>query len=334
MQVIGGNMRWYVVPDFYLGMTALTYSFGTFSVQPTIQPYNLFNFRGNKNTNIGVDYLFKKEKLKIYGETAISANGGIAALHSLLLTPASYFDALLSYRFYDKRYHSFFGNSFSQNRMIQNEKGFYMGIKWTIFSRWTVSAYADFFHFPWLTYKTDHPTEGVESMIRVDFFPADRYKTYIRYKYRKQEQQIRQQLRWMQICSLSSSFSLRTSLDFTEYIEEKRSFGWMIAQHIDWKPANSPFQLNGYGAFFHTEDFYSRIYSYEKNMLYTFNSPSFYGKGFRMACSFRWEIGRKISFSAKIGGTYYTDRETIGTGLEKISLPYKLDLSTMIHWKF
>ncbi len=334
MQVIGGNMRWYIMPDLYLGTTALTYSFGRLSVQSTDRPYNLFYFRGNHHTNVSIDYLFKKDLFKLYGETALSANGKMAALHTFSLTPVSYFEFVLSYRYYDKQYHAFFGNSLSQNRLLQNEKGLYMGMKWTVFPHGILSAYSDLYRFPWLTYQKDHPAEGMESMIRFDYTPNDRYMSYIRYKYRKEEEIVRRQVRWQQIWMPFPFLSLRTSCDFTVYNSKKRSTGWMLAQHVDWKSPDNSFLLNWYGALFHTGDSYSRIYSYEKNLLYTFNVPSFYGKGFRMACSFRWNIGRVLALSAKVGGTYYTDRQTIGTGLEKITSPYKLDLSTMIHWKF
>ena len=49
----------------------------------------------------------------------------------------------------------FFGNAFSQNSAVRNEQGMYIGMQWTPFARWKLSAYADVFRFPWLKYGVD-----------------------------------------------------------------------------------------------------------------------------------------------------------------------------------
>lgn len=88
-----------------------------------------------------MDYLLKNKLIKFYGETALSRNGAVASLNALQLTPASYFSLLLLYRYYDKRYQAFFGNAFSQNSAVRNEQGMYIGMQWTPFARWKLSAY-------------------------------------------------------------------------------------------------------------------------------------------------------------------------------------------------
>lgn len=90
MQTYGGNVR-YATPGLCIGLTALSYSFGNYSIQPDPKPYNHFYFRGNRNLNISVDYLLKNKLIKFYGETALSRNGAVASLNALQLTPASYF---------------------------------------------------------------------------------------------------------------------------------------------------------------------------------------------------------------------------------------------------
>ena len=51
MQVYGGNIR-YATSHFHVGLTALSYSFGKFKMDPDPKPYNLFYFRGSNNFNI------------------------------------------------------------------------------------------------------------------------------------------------------------------------------------------------------------------------------------------------------------------------------------------
>ena len=178
MQTYGGNVR-YATPGLCIGLTALSYSFGNYSIQPDPKPYNLFYFRGNRNLNISVDYLLKNKLIKFYGETALSRNGAVASLNALQLTPASYFSLLLLYRYYDKRYQAFFGNAFSQNSAVRNEQGMYIGMQWTPFARWKLSAYADVFRFPWLKYGVDAPSTGKEYMLQLDYTPSRNLSVYV-----------------------------------------------------------------------------------------------------------------------------------------------------------
>ena len=62
--------------------------------------------------------------------------------------------------------------------------------------------------------------------------------------------------------------------------------------------------------------------------------PSFYGKGVRLALSFRWDIVNQLSVSAKLGYTYYADRDVVGTDLEEIEGNIKADIYMLLRWKF
>lgn len=349
MQTYGGNIR-YAIPDFSVGITALSYSFGKYQIQPDPKPYNLFYFRGNDNINMSVDYMWKIKKLKFYGETAVSSNKAIATLNAFQLTPVSYLSLLLLYRYYDRKYHAFFGNAFGQNTSVQNEQGVYTGIQWSPFGDFKLSMYADLFRFPWLKYGVDAPSLGQEYMVQLDYYLGSNFTSYLRYKYRKKEKNrtlenesslnilpySQQRFRLQLVYGTELTWMLKTSADGVYYNEHegKHSLGWMVSQRAGWKPSTLPFQSDIYIAYFHTDDYYSRINSYEKNILYSFNRPSLYGKGIRFAFSFRWNIIGKLSLSAKLGHTYYTDRNLIGTDQEEIEGHNKTDIYVLLKYKF
>lgn len=348
MQVYGGNLR-YATSHFHVGLTALSYSFGKYRMEPDPKPYNLFYFNGSDNINIGVDYMLKTARIKFYGETAISKNGAFATLDALQVTPASYLSLLVLYRYYDRRYQSMFGNAFSQSSTPQNEQGLYLGSQITPIAHWKLSMYVDLFRFPWLKYGVDSPSTGQEYMVQVDYTPTRYFSSYLRYKYRKKEMNqtiegnsslqvlpyTQQRIRY-QMTYILSSFLFKTSLDgiIYEEVSKGKSKGLMISQSVGWKPSTLPFQSDFYLAWFHTDDYDSRISSYEKNILYAFNMPSFYGNGIRLALTFRWDLGRKLSLSAKLAHTYYQDRDVIGTDTEEIEGSNKTDLYALIRWKF
>lgn len=335
MQTLGGNIR-FARSDVHIGLTALHYSFGGLTLYPQEKPYNRFAFRGKSNFNIGVDYMLKNRWGKLYGETAISENGAMATLNALRLAPVSYLSLLILYRYYDRRYQAFFGNAFAQNSSVQNEQGVYLGFQWTPFGYWKISAYADFYRFPWLKYQVDYPSVGREYMAQLDYAWNASCSTYLRYKCKEKDEDGKQQrLRWQASYVLASAWHLRTSADgiFSDYGGDNQ-MGYSLSQSIGWKPSTIPFRFDTYVAWFSTDGYASRISSYEKNILYAFYMPSFYGKGFRFALSFHWDITRYLSLSAKLGHTYYKDRDKIGTDTEEIAGNQKTDLSALFRWKF
>ena len=349
MQTFGGNVH-YATSNLSVGITALSYSFGKYRIQPDPKPYNLFYFSGSNNMNMSVDYMLKTKKVKFYGETAISSNKAIATLNAFQLTPVSYLSLLLLHRYYDKRYQAFFGNAFGQNSSAQNEQGVSAGMQWTPFARFKLSMYADLFRFPWLKYGVDSPSSGQEYMVRLDYNQGKNLAGYIRYKYRKKEKNqtvdnestvsilpySQQRLRLQLLYGIGSAWMLKTAADGVYNDEQKgnHSLGWMISQGAGWKPSSFPFQSDIYIAYFHTDDYSSRISSYEKNILYAFSMPSFYGKGIRLSLSFRWNILDKLSLSAKLGHTYYADRNIIGTEQEEIEGHNKTDIYVLLRYKF
>jgi len=347
MQTIGGNIR-YVSPDFCVGLTALTYSFGKYAMEPEDKPYNRFYFRGKSNVNIGIDYLIKNGKVKFFGETALSKNGALATLNSLQLTPTSYISFLLLHRYYSRRYQSYFGSAFGQNSTVQNEQGIYAGIQLTPFPYWKLSAYADIFRFPWLKYGIDSPSTGKEYMVQLDHTSGKDFSAYIRYRFKQKEKNKtaedksydivpynQHRLRLQFLYKPAATLFFKTSADGILYTEKDQSDkGIMLAQSIGWKPVRIPCQADLYFSWFHTDNYNTRISSYEKNLLYSFYMPSFYGNGIRLALTFRWDIIEKLSFSFKIAHTQYNDRDVIGTGTEEIEGKGKTDFHGNLRWKF
>lgn len=350
LQTYGANIR-YASPNIVVGLTAITYDFGKHAIDPEPRPYNLYYFRGTQNLNIGVDYLLKAGRTRLFGETAISKNGAWATMNAMQWTPVSYVSALVLFRSYAKDYQAYYGKSFAQSSSVQNEQGVYMGIQLSPIARWKVSAYADLFRFPWLKYGVDAPSSGTEYMVQADYSVWNKLSTYLRYRCRKKESNRtpeghpetavlpykQHRIRWQLIYTPVPGLSLRSSVDLTHYNEKEgtQSNGWMAAQSISWKPKQAPLQADLYIARFHTDDYATRLTSYEKNLLYVYNTPSFYGEGTRLTLVLRYYLLPQLSLTAKIGWTHYSDdREMIGSGLEAIEGKNKTDLNLMLQWKF
>jgi len=347
IQTAGGNLR-YASPNLLIGLTALTYSFGGLTVDPTPQPYNRFYFRGESNANASMDYSWKYRQVVVYGETAISSNGAMATLNALQWSASSGLKTLVLHRHYDRKYQAFYGNAFAQSSTVQNEDGLYISMVWSPFAYWKLSGFADFFSFPWLKYGIDAPSAGQEYMLQTDFTKIKNTTLSARYRYRQREKNrtegnevmiipySQHRIRLQMTNKIAQTLNFRTTLEGNVYDETVSPVtrGWVLSQSVGWKGPNSPVQADFYAAYFKTADYNTRIYSNEKNMLYSFSIPSFYGEGVRVSSVLRYYFTKKLYFSLKAAWVHYDDRSTIGSGLEEIFGHDKVDLQSQISWKF
>ena len=61
--------------------------------------------------------------------------------------------------------------------------------------------------------------------------------------------------------------------------------------------------------------------------------PSYFGRGLHLAALARKSFGKHLRVTARLGFTRYSDRNTIGTGLQLIDGPQQADLDLQVRWK-
>lgn len=92
-------------------------------------------------------------------------------------------------------------------------------------------------------------------------------------------------------------------------------------------------QLSANVAYFHTDNYESRLYLYERSLLYDFSSLMLYGKGLRYALMTRADISKHLMLIAKLGVTDYFDRSVISSGLQQVNASSMADIDIQIMWK-
>jgi hypothetical protein len=124
----------------------------------------------------------------------------------------------------------------------------------------------------------------------------------------------------------------RTQADMAYSRFSENSFGWMVTEQIQgrfkWLKASASI------AYFHTDDFDSRLYAYERGMLYSFNFPVFYGEGIRYWVMAQAHIMSSFVLTVKVGTTNYFDRSVIGSGYQQVNHSAMTDLEIQGRIKF
>lgn len=341
LQTLGGHVQ-YERPSWQVGATAMYYRF-SLPYRPRRAVYSKYDLQGQHFHNLGFDYRVFRGKFEWAGEGA-KGRYGFAWLNKATFRLSSDYRFMLLHRWYSKDYWSFFGRSFSEGGSVQNEKGWYLAAEIAPLERWKFFGSVDFFSFPWWRYRISQPSHGTDVMLRADYQKGP-VAMQFQYRYKQKDRDVadtqgetvlptylnRFRYRWSY---QRGAWQLKTTAQFTVFSQLERQGGFLLSQQATYRPACSPWQVMLQGTYFDTDDYDTRQYLYEQGLLYTFNSYSFSGKGYRLAATARFRAGRGWWLLAKIGRTYYTDRSQIGQGNDLIGQPGKTDLQLQTRLTF
>lgn len=346
-QVTGGNIN-YRKGRFQAGISGLYHTYSRM-YNPTLENYNYYYLRDSSNVNASIDYSYQQPGFIIAGETAISKNGSVATLLTLQYRPSTNLSLSALYRNYPISYNALYAQAFSEGSSVRNEEGLFLSALFTPFRRFTVNSYLDIVRFPWLKFGVDTPSKALDFYFMGTYTLSRESSWDIRYKYKQKEKNMpwpdenstsvlpyathKARIRYAH--ASKSGWEFRTTADMAYYTEKNfpSESGYMLSQNIGYRgkgPASGDFYL----AFFDADTYDVRLYSYERNLLNSFYMPSFYGKGFRLALSAKYEATPMLTLSMKAGHTRYLNRDTIGSGTEQIDGNHRTDLYFYLRWKF
>lgn len=329
-----------------LGITGIYYFFNR-SYEPSLTGYTKYDLHGVSFYNVGMDYAYRFRRWTIEGEVA-KGRQGMAFLNRLHYSPAQDYRFLVLYRYYSYDYWAMYARSFEEGGSVQNENGWYVAAEMSPFARWKFFLSLDICSFPWWNYRVSKPSQAREAVMQADFLPRGHLNVFVRYRYKQRERDVagtqgksildifHHQLRCRLNYSFSQLFSSRTTLDYNHFHSQQSTAkqGYQMTQAISCKLPRIPVKIEFQGSYFYTGNYDTRVYMYEKGLLYTFSTSSLQGKGTRLVASVRYDIGKHWMLLSKFGETVYWDRNRIGTGNDMIYGNKKADIQLQLRMKF
>ncbi|RAK66195.1 hypothetical protein DLM85_13520 [Hymenobacter edaphi] len=315
-----------------VGLTAVNTLFDK-PLQKRNEPYNFYEFSGRHNLAVSTHYSYGWRNVSLFGETARSSSGGLGTVNGLLASLGPTVDASVLFRRYDKDFHTLYGNALGENTRNINENGLYLGLKLRPIARWELSAYYDQFRFPWLRYQAGAPGSGYDWLLRVSFAPTKTSQLYAQIRTRVKEYDdasstrpmplpvpvMRRSLLLFYDTSPTPALSLRTRVQGVRYREADRPVktGYLLAQDVTVQPWQR-LRLTARYALFDTDDYDTRQYVYEQDVLYAFSIPVLYGRGTRYYLLAEYKINRRLTLWVRFANTRYRHQNTVGSGLDEI----------------
>lgn len=347
--IYGGNVS-YKGKIFSVGITGAQYILSA-PLNRNLSFYNQFEFASKQNTNIGFDYNLVYKNFNFFGEQAMSANGGMAFLNGCIVSLDPKLAITILHRNYQYNYQNLMSNSFSENSISANEKGLFIGATIKPLNTITLTTYFDRFEFPWLKYQVNAPSNGFDYLAQINYTPNKKFDAYFRIRSRTKFKNTREDIddidfivpvkqtnyRFNISYTILPSLKLKNRIELIDYKYDKASTnkGFVIYQDLVYKKLSFPVSVTLRYALFQTDNYDTRIYAYENDMIGAYSIPSYYYKGSRFYVLLNYDITRRIEIWLRYSQTVYDGKKVISEGsLTQINGNTKSEIKAQLRIKF
>lgn len=333
-----------------LGLTILKTMFSTGILKRNLT-YNQYEFTGRQNLVVGLHGGYVWRNVNFFGEAAHSSgsntnSGGYGVVGGALASLTRRLDMSMVFRHYDRNFHSFYANAFSESTRSINETGAYVGLKYTAYRKLTVGGFVDRFTFPWWKYLVDRPSGGFDYLLQATYTPNRHTSFYAVYHDEHKEKNLtvgkvksvvgttRRNLALNAEYVVAPGLSLRSRVQYGSfgYADNAPSRGFAVVQDATYERRR--LSVSGRVALFGTDDYDSRQYVYERDVLYAFSFPSYFYRGVRQYVLVQYNVNRHLDLWCRWARTSLTNQNTVGSGLDVIDAPHKAEVKLQARWRF
>lgn len=331
---LGANIHWGGKSKrLQVGINSLYTQFSQ-AIRRTEQPYNGFEFSGKENQVHSLYFSYNLQNHFLFGETALSKSGGQGSVLGMMSSLHPKLSLSVLWRRFDRDFHSFYGNSFSEGSRPINESGFYSGMHFKPNNKFSWTVYYDFFKFPWLKYRVYAPSQGHEWLTRIQYTPTKKVLLFVQIREESKARNVSRLAGFQNTYQLAQGeksnfvfnldyginkrWSIKSRVMGSKFeFDDQTTRGFAISQDL-----NADFDRWRFSSrivLFDTQDYDNRQFIYERNVLWAFSIPALQGQGMRYYLLAQFNISQKFLVWGRIGSTVFTDREVIGSGLQEIN---------------
>ena len=271
-------------------------------VKPSVNvPEEVHDFNGNRNTLYTIYYNTLIKRMLLYGEFSTNDTFKKAFVQGLSFRPSDRLSINFLYHNYDAGYVTFHGMGPGSTSEKGNAQGIVGNFTFEAAKHLFISGGCSIRHFPWLKYRNSSPSRGIKKEIIARYLPSEKIVIEglfnntlstldsITTGIPKQIEIITRNIRGSIRYNLNDNLTLGTRLDY-KLVNPSGSKGIMMLQDVNYRFRRIPVSLWFRYCLFNTDDWDSRIYAYENDLLYSFSIPALSGEGSRSYIMVKWEI--------------------------------------------
>ena len=292
----------FAAPWGRLGVHGLEHAFDV-AFGPDDALAGAFDFRGDRMRNASASWQTFLGPVSWYGEAAVDGGGATALLSGVQTALDRRTDLAVVYRRYAVGYRTLYENVFGATRRPENEEGAYVALRSAVRDGWEVRGFVDLYRHPYARFRLSRPSVNRDAFLRLTHHRRRAYAVYAQLRYRDGEREeprdgsaaLRRVLPFARTSArLQAEFDLAPHLRLRSRIEYARtraggatSEGTVAYQDVLLSP-RGPLSATARIAVIDTDDFESRVYAYENDVLYRFRIPAYYGRGYRGYVNLRY----------------------------------------------
>jgi hypothetical protein len=241
-------------------------------------------------------------------------------------------------RNYNAGYISFHGKGPGSGSTTGNEQAILGNFTFEAAKHLFISGGCDIHNFPWLKYRCSAPSWGMKQEIRVRFLPTEKLTIDASYNYRfsmadntetngipEQMEIITKSIKGSVRYYLYDNLTLGTRIDY-KIVDPSGIKGMLMMQDLNYRFRQIPVAIWFRYCLFNTDDWDSRIYAYENDLLYSFSIPALYCKGSRAYLMTGWKITDKTELRFKYAISTKTGNPGSVTNTEEFRIQIKVTI--------
>ena len=345
--IYGGQLKYYL-GRFILDAGHLEYEL-EHPLIPKWQPYNNFYFNGDHKRNSWLAADGTLMNVHLFTEVAYDYSAQPAVWSGLSYVIGGHTNLAMAYRRIPKDYFAPLGAPLTESGNPSGEAGFYVGMEASLPGRITLATYLDYFEYSWLKFQTKAPSNGYDFLAELKHRPSYGWENTIRYRHKEKSvnqviqephspivEQKKDQFRIQTRYSSGSGWRFTTRVDFNWVDELGRDapVGVFLSQDVRFKSQSGKWTWIARYAVMDTQDYETRVYAYEPDVLYGFSIPAYYGQGTRWLAMVTWSALPSVDVWLRYARWHYTDRDIIGSGNNAIEGNVSNELKMQVRWKF
>jgi hypothetical protein len=311
-EVFGINLL-YNLKNISIGMSGSGTRFSLPLKSDASDPEKLFSFNGRTSNVCSVYYNSMIGRILLYGELAANDIKKYAYTQGLSFRPADRLTVNFLFWKYNPGYTAFSGKGPGNSTVSYPEQSLIGNFTFEAARHLFISAGCGIQQFPWLKYRCSSPSRCVKREIKIRYAPADKLTFDWLYSYRfsmvdniainrnpELKEIISKSLKLVIKYSPVDNLTLGTRIDY-KFVDTYASKGVLLLEDINYRIRSIPLTFWLRYCIYNTDDYDSRIYTWENDLLYTFSIPALYGAGSRFYIMAGWKIGGKAEVRFKYG---------------------------------
>jgi hypothetical protein len=278
-------------------------------------PEKLLDFTGDENNLYSVYFSSLIKRILFYGEFTSDNSKKYAIIQGMSMRPSDRLTINFLFRNYSSGFTTFYGQGPGISSNTNNEKGILGSFSFEALKHVFINGGFDWQNFPWLKYRCSAPSSGMRKELKMMFLPSENLKIETSYRYQLsmvdndlqhgipgQDQIVTRSLKVSAQYTPHDNLTFASRADY-KIVNQAGSRGFILCQDINYAFRKIPLTIWARYCLFNTDDWSSRIYTYENDLLYSFNIPALSGQGSRCYIMTKWKIGDFGEIRIKYGVT-------------------------------